>query len=159
MSRSWKMSRKKSLLRCHYCHHHLWSSPGKKYFVVLFILLIGIVLLAIFFPFHVYFFVLFYLFSSLFTPPLLLLNLRWHHLDRSPSPSPWSHYWIMTIEYRHLELSATLSTYYGGITSLPMTLLPLLSQPIRYNDINYDRNYNGGSIDFPGFFLSQSCIS
>ena len=91
---------------------------------------------------------------------LLLLQIRRRqHLEKSPSPFLWYHYWIITVIYHHLSLSATLSTYYGGRTSLPMTFSPLLSQPILYEGINYYCYYDGGSSDFPGLFLSQSCIS
>ena len=40
-----------------------------------------------------------------------------------------------------------------------MTFSPLLYQAIWYGGIKYDWNYDGGSSDFPGFVLSQSCIS
>ena len=36
---------------------------------------------------------------------------------------------------------------------LPMTLSPLLSQPIRYDEIDYDRNYDGEAVIYQGLFL------
>ena len=65
----------------------------------------------------------------------------------------------MIVVYIHIKLSATLYIYYGGITSLPMILLPIISKTIRYDGIDYGRNYDGGISDFPGFVISQSFIS
>ena len=70
---------------------------------------------------------------------LLLLRRQWWYLDKYPPPQ--SHCWIMMVGYCHILFSDILSTYYGGITSLPMTFLSLLSQPLRYDGIDYDRNY------------------
>ena len=65
----------------------------------------------------------------------------------------------MKVWYRHHEFSKNLYTYYEVKTSLPMTFSPLLSQPIWYDSIDYDHNYDGGSSDFPWFVLDQSSIS
>ena len=107
-----------------------------------------------------------YLSSSTSSSASLLLLIQilirqWRHIDKSPSPSPspWSHYWIITFGCHHLSFSTTFSAYYKGRTSLPMTFSSLLSQPIRYYSIYYNCNYDKGSGDFTGGFISQYCIS
>ena len=90
---------------------------------------------------------------------LLILRLwRWH-LDKYPPPSPQSHYLRITVIYFHLALYAILSTYYVVRISFSTKFSPLPSQPIQYNIINYDCNYDEGISDFPRFVLDQSCIS
>ena len=104
------------------------------------------------------YFNLFTYFSYTFLLLLMLLRWRQWHIEKYPSPSPWSHYWTIAVVHIHLTLSATLYTYYWVITSLPITYSPLFSHPIWYYVIYYDRNYDGGSSDFPGLVLSQYCI-